>query len=87
MRFDNVSGATTEIGTTSAPGHTVPAPTNLPSQAGSFIRVEIAARGGPQTWAEPVHAYFVREASGWRLAGFERVPGGNAPRDATRRSN
>jgi hypothetical protein len=36
--------------------------------------------GGPATWAVPVHAYFVREAQGWRGVGFERVPGRNPPR-------
>ena len=57
----------------------MPAPPNLPSAAGSYIRAEIAAKGGPESWAAPVHAYFVREAGGWKLVGFERVPGGNAP--------
>jgi hypothetical protein len=87
MQFDNVSGATREIGTTSAAGHTVAAPRDLPSEAGSFIRVDIAAKGGPASWAAPVHAYFVREAAGWRLVGFERMPGGNQPREARRQSN
>jgi hypothetical protein len=82
MRFDNVSGATSDIGTTSAAGHRVPTPKDLPSEAGSFIRADIAASGGPESWAAPVHAYFVRQASsGWKLVGFERVRGGNPPRD------
>jgi hypothetical protein len=38
-----------------------------------------AAVGGPRSWGDPAHAYFVREASGWKLVGFERVPGGNPP--------
>ena len=79
LQFDNATGATTPIGTTSAPGTSVAAPAELPSAAGSYIRAEIAATGGPESWAAPVHAYFVREADGWKLVGFERVPGGNPP--------
>lgn len=79
LRFDNATGATKPIGTTSASGMTVRAPADLPSAPGSYIRAEIAARGGPESWAAPVHAYFVRESGGWKLVGFERVPGGNAP--------
>ena len=79
LRFDNATGATTAIGATSAPGTSVPAPPDLPAAAGSYVRAEIAARGGPESWAAPVHAYFVRDAAGWTLIGFERVPGGNPP--------
>ena len=80
QRFDNLTGATTVIGTTEASGSRVAAPRDLPEAPGSYIRVEIAAKGGPVAWSEPVHAYFVREPSGWKLAGFERMPGGNPPR-------
>jgi hypothetical protein len=78
-RFDNATGGTTPIGTTNAASTTVPAPGDLPPAAGSYIRAEIAAKGGPESWAQPAHAYFVREGSSWRLVGFERVPGGNPP--------
>lgn len=72
------------LGTTNAPGTstTVPAPPNLPAAAGTFIRAEISLKGGPASWVEPSHAYFLREGAGWRLVGFERVPGGNAPNSA-----
>ena len=88
LRFDNATGATTPIGATSATGTSVAAPPDLPSAAGSYIRAEIAAKGGPESWAAPVHAYFVREAGGWKLVGFERMPGGNPPRGrgATKRT-
>ena len=46
---------------------------------GAYIRAEIFANGGPDSWAEPAHVYFQRDAAGWTLVGFERVPGGNAP--------
>jgi len=80
--FDNTTGATTVLATTRAPGLAVAAPNGLPAQTGSYIRVDISATGGHQSWTRPAHAYFVREASGWRLVGFERVPGGNPPNGA-----
>jgi hypothetical protein len=85
-QFDNATGATTPIGTTTAPGTSpsVPLPSNVPATPGTYIRAEIASKGGPERWAEPAHAYFVREASGWKLVGFERVPGGNPPKSGRR---
>jgi hypothetical protein len=80
MSFDNVTGATSPIATTNATVTRAPTPGDLPTAPGSYIRVELSAEGGPQSWAAPAHAYFVREASSWKLIGFERVPTGNAPR-------
>jgi hypothetical protein len=80
LRFDNGTGAATSLGSTSAAGTTVAAPPDLPSATGSYIRAEISAKGGPESWAAPAHAYLVREPAGWKLIGFERVPGGNAAR-------
>ena len=78
-RFDNASGEASEIGSTSAASPSVPTPPDLPTATGSYIRLEVAAKGGPEGWTVPAHAYFVREAGGWRLVGFDRVPGGNLP--------
>jgi hypothetical protein len=39
-----------------------------------FIKVDLAAIGGPEAWTKPVSAYFRRNQSGWSLVGFERVP-------------
>jgi hypothetical protein len=78
-RFDNATGVTTPLGETSATEPSVRAPQDLPAAPGSFILARIAATGGPDSWATPAHAYFRREAAGWRLIGFERVPGGNPP--------
>jgi hypothetical protein len=79
LRFDNATHQTAPIGTTSSKEARILAPSDLPQAAGSFIRVELSAEGGPDSWAAPVHAYFVRESGGWRLIGFERVPEGNPP--------
>jgi hypothetical protein len=80
QRFDNQTGATSALGVTRGAGTQIAAaPIDLPSDAGSMVRVEISAKGGPENWSEPAHAYFLREAAGWRLIGFERVPGGNSP--------
>lgn len=74
LRFDNATGETTAIGTTSASATSVAAPPELPSQTGTYIRAEIAAKGGAESWAAPAHAYFLRTAAGWKRAGFERIP-------------
>jgi hypothetical protein len=57
----------------------VPLPANVPQTPGTYLRAEIAAKGGPEAWTRPAHVYFLREAAGWKLVGFERVPGGNPP--------
>jgi hypothetical protein len=74
-RFDNASGDTSPIGerqTSSQPRVTAPAP--LPTDAGAYVRVEIAATSGPKAWGTPVRAYFRRSAAGWALVGLERQP-------------
>jgi hypothetical protein len=83
-RFDNATGVATPIGETSASETRINAPQDLPSAPGTFVRADISAKGGPESWSAPSHAYFVREAAGWRLVGFERVPGGNPPGAAAR---
>lgn len=88
-RFDNATGTTANLGETRASATNVNAPKDLAAAASTYIRVEISASGGPQSWTEPAHAYFRREAAGWTLVGFERVPGGNPPgsKRATTRTN
>ena len=89
QRFDNATGTTTNLGETRASATNVNAPKDLPPAASTYIRVEISANGGPESWTEPAHAYFRREPAGWTLVGFERVPGGNPPgsKGASRRTN
>jgi hypothetical protein len=56
----------------------MPAPAGVPTDSGTYIRVDISASGGVHpSWASPVHAYFRRIDNGWKLVGFERMP--NAP--------
>jgi len=87
--FDNATGTTINLGETRASTTNISAPKDLPAAASTYIRVGISASGGPQSWTEPAHAYFRREAAGWTLVGFERVPGGNPPviKRASRRTN
>ncbi len=87
-RFDNTTGGITSIGLTMSAGTrpSVPAPADLPSAEGTYIRAEIAALGGPESWRVPAHAYFVRRNGGWNLVGFERVPDGNPPKSDNART-
>ena len=76
--FDNASGNATPIGQPqSASEARTAAPSGLPGAIGSFVRVDIKALNPPYpSWTRPVHAYFKRETSGWKLVGFERLPDG-----------
>jgi hypothetical protein len=87
LRFDNATGATEPIAITKGTSTGAAAPASLPAGQGSYICAEISAAGGPESWAAAAHAYFVREQAGWRLVGFERVPGGNPPRAAGRQGS
>jgi hypothetical protein len=72
-RFDNNTGGTTaDLGTSaSAPSQ---APMPLPSEPGSYIKVEIrAVQPANPSWSAPVDAYFRRDG-GWKLVGLERMP-------------
>jgi hypothetical protein len=81
-RFENHTGATTDLGITTSSGTSVAAPALLPASQGTYIALEISATGGPESWAEPARAYFRREPDGWKRVGFERMPSGNAPRSS-----
>jgi hypothetical protein len=51
------------------------APVRLPATPGAFVKIEIAAVGAPhESWHRPLHVYFVRQQTGWRLIGLERMP-------------
>jgi hypothetical protein len=69
--FDNLSDKATLIATTEE----TQSPMLMPAMPkADFIKVDLAAIGGPEAWTKPVSAYFRRNQSGWSLVGFERVP-------------
>jgi hypothetical protein len=76
FRFDNAAGTSEPIGQpATAAGEQSAAPSELPTADGSYIRVAIKAVDPPHaSWAVPVQAFFRREAGGWKLVGFERMP-------------
>ena len=73
--FDNATGESRKIGETTAAEPRMQAPAEVGSRAGSYVRVDLSADDAAHpSWAQPVRAYFRREASGWKLVGFERLP-------------
>lgn len=69
--FDNATGETKAIGATEGANSPLTTP-ELP--AGGFIKVEISARGGPESWAKPISVYFRKKGADWSLVGLERLP-------------
>jgi len=75
MSFDNATGATKPIGDTQSTTTTIDAPSGLPSGAGSFVAVDLAADiAAYPSWKRPVRAFFRRDGGSWKLVGFERLP-------------
>jgi hypothetical protein len=75
--FDNATGESRPIGNTTAAAARMQAPAGFAGASSNFIRVSLGAVGGPNpSWERPVQAYFRRQAGGWRLVGFERLPEG-----------
>lgn len=73
-RFDNATGESSPIGATSAAGPAIAVPAGLPTQSGSFIKVEIRAMQKEfPSWEQPVTAFFHLTESGWSLIGFMRM--------------
>ncbi|MGE0450484.1 MAG: hypothetical protein AB7Q29_12995 [Vicinamibacterales bacterium] len=74
-RFDNATGRTRTIGTTTSTTTRMQAPATLPTEDGSFIHLRLGSDGsGIASWSTPVHAYFQRRRGAWALVGFERTP-------------
>jgi hypothetical protein len=73
--FDNATGSTTAIADTRGASTSVPAPATLPATAGAIVQVDIAAEAPLNpSWAQAVHVWFRKTASGWKLVGLERLP-------------
>jgi hypothetical protein len=75
MLFDNATGATTPLSATQGQTTTLEPPAGLPTTAGSYIQVDIAADiDAYPAWREPIRTHFRRTAQGWTLVGLERMP-------------
>ncbi len=75
FRFDNATGAARPIGETESATPAMPAPRGLPTDAGAYVEIDIAADSAAYpSWSHPVKTYFRRVASGWTLVGLERLP-------------
>ncbi|HJU41403.1 MAG TPA: hypothetical protein VJ691_01265 [Vicinamibacterales bacterium] len=69
--FDNAADTATLVATTEE----TQSPMLMPAMpAAEYIKVDIAAVGGPEPWKRPVSAYFRRSSGNWILVGFERQP-------------
>jgi hypothetical protein len=75
-RFDNNTGEASALGTSTADAAgRSQSPAALPAEPGAYIRLEIrAVQPANASWGVPVHAYFRRDGSAWKLVGFERLP-------------
>jgi hypothetical protein len=77
--FDNATGETRQIAETQSTTTTMQAPAGVPTGADRFIEVRLWADSAQHpVWHQPIHTYFRREASGWKLVGLERMPAGPA---------
>jgi hypothetical protein len=69
--FDNATDTAKLIATTEE----TQSPMLMPAMPQTeYIKVDIAAVGGPEAWIRPVSAYFRRNSGNWILVGFERLP-------------
>jgi hypothetical protein len=72
-RFDNATGQSSTLGTTSSAADRLAAPGLLPGEAGAIVEVKVSATGAPNpSWEKPVTLHFRRTADGWKLVGLKR---------------
>ncbi len=51
---------------------------------GGFVAIDLSAESAAHpTWRQPVRAFFRRSNAGWKLVGFERLPGAPGVMPAT----
>jgi hypothetical protein len=63
------------LGNDSSKDGRMQAPAQLPAAGGEFLKIALSAVSASHpTWAQPVSAFFRRQADGWKLVGFERMP-------------
>lgn len=73
--LDNATGESRPLGQTSSSQPHMDAPSGLPAAVGAYIRVDLTTdHPDYPRWMEPVRVYFMRQASGWKLVGLERLP-------------
>jgi hypothetical protein len=73
--FDNATGESRPLGESSGAQGAMAAPAGLPTAPGAYVRVDLAVDHPDfPNWRQPVQTYFVRQASGWKLVGLERMP-------------
>jgi len=73
--FDNATGASKPLGQSNGAATGLRAPGALPTAPGAFVKVVLSAGSGANNpAAPPIHAYFRRLQSGWKLVGLDRMP-------------
>jgi hypothetical protein len=75
FRFDNATGESVSLGESTAPmmQTTLVSRQPLPSDAGTYLRVDVNAIDPPHpSWSEPVRLYFRRWSDAWQLIGLQR---------------
>jgi hypothetical protein len=74
-RFDNATGNAQPLSETQSTTTSMQAPAGLPTAAGSFVQVDIAADNASfPTWKRAIRTHFRRDANGWKLVGLDRLP-------------
>jgi hypothetical protein len=73
--FDNATAEARPLGRTTGATPRIKAVSGLPGAMSAYVRVDVTAdHVDHPSWKEPVRAYFVRQADGWKLVGLERLP-------------
>jgi len=71
--FDNATGESRRIGETTSVDGRMQKPSEAAGDPGTYLRVDIATdHPDHANWKQPVQAYFLRQAAGWKLVGLER---------------